>query len=540
MDSPRSRLACFLHAGLFSVALGIAHIHTALWDAPGWATTAALLLTFAALAGLYRAWLLTPGIFLSVLNGAWAGLIYYAIACHWLGQSANPDPTRFSLVAVPRSVLSLFLFFPWWALAFGAAKAACLSLRLPRDSLLTVVAFALAMSLADLMLSDLVYGIPLAPLSRVLLDTPLAWLLPAGGMHLANLILIATAAALVWADFQPLRMATCLMVATALLIPHYWLDRPAGLPLPGMESSSGQRVFLAQPHLPRPATVSVASDDPTGGADFTDFIVSRIHEAVRDGVAAQADLIALPENIMPYDLSQDEGQVETLARLLPEGTTLVIGFTEVSVMQEGAAFTARPSNSAAFIGSGGLQAIYRKAHLVPFGETMPAIAFAMGFDVLAGPSGGYQAGERIDIFRLPDLPPFALLICYEAILSGAVSRETGGAHWLLNISSEGLFGTSIGPRLLLDYARMRSLETGLPMLRSTATAYSSVIDGHGSVIEALPLESAGSLVAAIPPNVPTLFRMTGYVPLYAILAVMALALLGASRFAWTRQNLVRQ
>ncbi|NJM82517.1 MAG: hypothetical protein HC844_08470 [Tabrizicola sp.] len=102
---------------------------------------------------------------------------------------------------------------------------------------------------------------------------------------------------------------------------------------------------------------------------------------------------------------------------------------------------------------------------------------------------------------------------------------------MLNISSEGLLRGTIGPTLTLDQTRIRALETGRPILRSTAHAFSGVIGSDGSVGAVLAPEVSGGVAVSIPPRRPTVFASLGrfaFVPLY-LMTAMLLVVAGASR-----------
>jgi apolipoprotein N-acyltransferase len=64
-----------------------------------------------------------------------------------------------------------------------------------------------------------------------------------------------------------------------------------------------------------------------------------------------------------------------------------------------------------------------------------------------------------------------------------------------------------GPPQHLAQARLRAIEEGLPILRSTPTGISAVIAADGRLLAALPLAQAGAIELPLPPaGPPTLFR----------------------------------
>jgi apolipoprotein N-acyltransferase len=296
-------------------------------------------------------------------------------------------------------------------------------------------------------------------------------------------------------------------------------------------------------HLVQPALPHVALLPPETGHEI---VHGAVLMGIEQGVEAGATLVVLPEGAVLDDLTAEDDLVREIAARLPEGATVLVGFrrAEARVGADGG-FTVTPFNSVMLIEPGGAVATHDKAHLVPFGETMPGLLFALGFDVIAGPPGGFGAGPAIGVFEgVAELPPFALAICYEAVLTGAVSREAQGAKWVLNLSAETLFRGTIGPRLLLDHMRLRAIETGRPMLRATAHAYSGVIAADGTVVELFGAEEAGGLTVAVPPARQTIFWRHGYAPLHGALGIALGALLVTGfgsrvrdRLAGVRSNL---
>jgi apolipoprotein N-acyltransferase len=77
----------------------------------------------------------------------------------------------------------------------------------------------------------------------------------------------------------------------------------------------------------------------------------------------------------------------------------------------------------------------------------------------------------------------------------------------------------------LAQARLRALEEGLPVIRSTPTGISALIDADGTVVKALPYQQAGAITASLPPaRTPTLFARFGLAATWAL--ALALCALG--------------
>jgi apolipoprotein N-acyltransferase len=114
-------------------------------------------------------------------------------------------------------------------------------------------------------------------------------------------------------------------------------------------------------------------------------------------------------------------------------------------------------------------------------------------------------------------------ICYEIVFSGEVADRANRPDYIFNPTNDGWFG-SWGPPQHLAQARMRAIEEGLPVLRSTTNGISAVIDARGVVRGSIARGVAGRVDMTIPSaRAPTLFAKVGN-PLGLIWAVALLAL----------------
>jgi apolipoprotein N-acyltransferase len=154
---------------------------------------------------------------------------------------------------------------------------------------------------------------------------------------------------------------------------------------------------------------------------------------------------------------------------------------------------------------GSLTAVYDKIHLVPFGEYLPlqSLLEAIGLQQLTRMRGGFDAGKTPrPLLRVPGLPAAAPLICYEAIFPGAIVQGAERPGLLLNVTNDGWFGNTSGPRQHLHQARVRAVEEGLPIIRAANNGISAVIDGHGRIVSQLGLDVRGIIDAALPRALP--------------------------------------
>lgn len=170
---------------------------------------------------------------------------------------------------------------------------------------------------------------------------------------------------------------------------------------------------------------------------------------------------------------------------------------------------------------------YDKAHLVPYGEYLPArpLLSAIGLSRLAPGDVDFASGPGARTFDLPLIGKVGFQLCYEIIFSGEVVDRKNRPGFIFNPSNDAWFG-AWGPPQHLAQARLRALEEGLPVLRSTPTGISAVIDSRGRLLASLPWRRAGAIDARLPAaEPPTPFARFGNVlPLIFALLLAALAI----------------
>ena len=234
------------------------------------------------------------------------------------------------------------------------------------------------------------------------------------------------------------------------------------------------------------------------------------------------DAVVWPETAVPF-LLEDAGPV--LADIaLSSGAPTITGIQR----SEGAAWF---NSLAEFTADARIGAVYDKFHLVPFGEYIPwgdALA-RFGITAFAAQHGnGYSSGPGPQVLKLEGLPPFQPMICYEAIFERHLIRAERPA-WILQITNDAWFGTWSGPYQHLAQARLRAMQSGLPVLRAANTGVSAAIDAQGRIRATLPLNQAGVIDARLPGALPpTLWWRWGDAPMLGLMAA-ALAVLAFGR-----------
>lgn len=123
------------------------------------------------------------------------------------------------------------------------------------------------------------------------------------------------------------------------------------------------------------------------------------------------------------------------------------------------------------------------------------------------------------------LPPLGPLICYEVIFPAAVVQGATRPGALLNVTNDGWFGNTTGPRQHFHQARVRAVEEGLPLIRAANNGLSAMIDGRGRIVAGLGLDVVGTVDARLPPALPPTLYVRYGDGIFGVLWLGALAVL---------------
>ena len=128
---------------------------------------------------------------------------------------------------------------------------------------------------------------------------------------------------------------------------------------------------------------------------------------------------------------------------------------------------------------------YDKINLVPFGEFLPIenILNKIGLKTITGNIGSFTSGDERKILKIQkdgkELK-FLPLICYEIIYSGSLTNSSD-FDFILNISEDGWFGKSIGPKQHFSHSIFRAIENGKYVLRSSNNGMAAIINPLGQI-----------------------------------------------------------
>ena len=203
------------------------------------------------------------------------------------------------------------------------------------------------------------------------------------------------------------------------------------------------------------------------------------------------------------------------AALVGPGEYLLTG--GLAVFSRDGHFVDGAANSVYILGEGGrVVGRYDKAHLVPYGEYLPMrpLLSAIGLSRLAPGDIDFAPGPGPRTVGLPGWGKVGFQLCYEIVFSGEVVDRRNRPDFIFNPSNDAWFGRW-GPPQHLAQARLRAAEEAIPVIRSTPTGISAVVDAAGNVETALPWRTAGVIDSRIPlASTPTLFaRLGNIIPL---------------------------
>jgi apolipoprotein N-acyltransferase len=452
----------------------------------------------------------------AALAGWWFGFGYFLGGLFWIGEAFLVEKEKFGWAlpfAVTLMPAGLALF---WGAAAGAARFFW------RPGVVRVLVLALALSCAEWLRGHVLTGFPWNVLGYSL-TYPLVLMQSAAvlGIYALTLWSVAIFAAplVVAADGEPGRLRPAALqgisiaaVPLALLL-AYGAVRLSQEPAPMAE---GVRVRVVQPSVPQREKWRPENQRSI----FADHLDLSRHDAsgARDDLRGITHVV-WPEAAMPFLPLEHPEALAAIGELLPEGGHLITGALRRARETEGAGGDpptgrSRAYNSLMVFGHGGeLAAVYDKIHLVPFGEYLPfqQVLEAMGFEQLTRMRGGFTEGEvPRPVLTIGALPPAVGLICYEGIFPGEVVEGSPRPGLLINVTNDGWFGDTTGPRQHFHQARVRAVEEGLPLIRAANNGISAVVDAEGRVLGKLGLNEKGVIDSGVPlPRAPTLYARLG-------------------------------
>ncbi len=241
-------------------------------------------------------------------------------------------------------------------------------------------------------------------------------------------------------------------------------------------TGEAMRVGLIQGNIDQPDKWEAAR----AATIFRDYL-----SMTRQAIGAGAELIIWPESSLPYRFEDDSAaaaRVRTLAR--QARVPILFGSDQVEWRtQNNQRVPIRYFNSAFLVSpDGSTGGVYRKMHLVPFGEYVPLKRIFFFAAPLVEAVSDFSAGD--DAVLLPvNGHPISTAICYEIVYPGLVRRFVqGGSELLTTITNDAWFGRTSAPYQHFEQASMRAIEEGRYLVRAANTGISGIVDPYGRVL----------------------------------------------------------
>ena len=457
--------------------------------------------------------------------GWWFGFGYFLAGLWWVGAALLVEADTFAW-ALPIAVVGLPAML---AILYGLA--ALLARTLWSDGAGRIAALAAAFGLVEWLRSFLLTGFPWNEIGYGAMPVPLMM----QSVHVVGLFAMNALTVLVFS--APALVATRrgavpgLALAGVLLAAHVGYGAYVlSVAPPVQRQAAGKPVFrIVQPSIPQTARM----DEAESNRIFDRYIA--LSKQKPAGGGRRPDYIVWPETAVPFVLTENAAALRRIADMLQPGQTLIAG--AVRVEEGGSGEGPRYYNSVEVVDDGGeIVAAADKVHLVPFGEYMPFedVFRSLGVPPVAMP-GGFTPGARRTTLKLGHGLVALPLVCYEVIFPGPIDADGPRPNFILNVTNDAWYGRTTGPYQHLHQARIRAVETGLPMVRAGDNGISVVTDAYGRVVEGIGLDGVGTMDATLggtnPLKVDEAWKTTTFWLIIAFLLTTAI---------FSRKGLVRK
>ena len=249
----------------------------------------------------------------------------------------------------------------------------------------------------------------------------------------------------------------------------------------------------------------------------------------RDVVRRGAQYVIWPESSTPFSFAGDpEGEL-AMRELAREVKVPILFGSDQAIVGTGGTID-RHYNAAFQLGPDGMtSAVYRKIHLVPFGEFVPLADWLTFFPPLVQTLAGFAPFTPGDAMIMLPVGKHraSTAICYEVVYPSLVREAvTGGSELLTTITNDAWYGHSSAPYQHFAMAAMRAIEHGRYMARAANTGISGLVDPYGRVVaQSAIFEQVGLVEEARFLTGRTVYTAIGDVVAYLSIAFVVLALI---------------
>jgi len=284
-------------------------------------------------------------------------------------------------------------------------------------------------------------------------------------------------------------------------------------------------VVLLQPNIDQSVKWSRAFEKET---------YARYEKLLTASAPLRPDLILWPETGAPAYLLWDPKVLAMVSGMVKRtGTPQLVGCLDIENDKKG---TIRYYNAAVhFDMSGKPKGVYRKRHLVPFGEFIPFQKYLKFLGPIVSNLGSFDSGNEYQKFQAKTFT-YSPNICYEAVFSNDVRQSLANqADAIVNISNDAWYGHTAAA---FQHALMevtRSAEERRPLLRAANTGISLVTDPFGRIIQWSPFFTQEPLqgdVLIASNNQTFYFKYGNWLPRLCVLITFGLILI----LVWKRNK----
>jgi apolipoprotein N-acyltransferase len=460
------------------------------------------------------------------LLGLLTGLVCFAGTVYW----TSGVMARYGGLSTPLSIAVAGLLVAYLAL-FPALFALALHLLLARGGVAWLWLAPVVWTASEYGRLRLFGGFPWVLLGYSQVEVlPIAQLASVSGVFGLSMLVVLVSTALVW----PLvgrgwtRWGAPAFVAGVVAVVGLWgaarladggLTR-AGRPL---------LVGLVQGNVPQ---------DQKWDPARADAIFARYLRLTREVAGRGAELVLWPESSTPFSFgrSPETAAIRALAR--EHQVAILVGSDD----WESADGATRIYNAAFLVGADGeTKGVYRKVHLVPFGEYVPLRSLLFFARPLVQAVSDFSPGAGVNTLAMGETP-LSTAICYEVVYPGLIREGVlNGSQLLTTITNDAWFGRSSAPWQHFAMASLRAIEQGRYLVRSANTGISGAVDPYGRVLVASDLFVAGAWVVPVRLlDATTVYARIGDVAGWGSTVLAALALLAmARRRAAPRADMLR-
>lgn len=265
-------------------------------------------------------------------------------------------------------------------------------------------------------------------------------------------------------------------------------------------------------------------------APFKDGKIVTAEEQLKVNLALTGAPSSAPLRFVVWAESMVNEQAETpetlyqkIAAALPENSYALLGINRVTRDGDD---KQEYTSSIILDRQARIRALYDKHHLAPFGEYLPLRWLFKHTSFYPYFLPDRIAGSGAKTLRIDNLPSFSPIICFESIFAGDVVDPKNRPDFLLMQANDIWSMHSVGIYHHFGFARVRSIEEGLPIIRAANTGISAVIDSNGRILQTIGIGKTAVLDSLLPTAAkPTLYSQTGDILLLGFAAFYHLILL---------------